>query len=143
MQLARQRVVEPRRWATVDDVMVSFIVPGPIAEGTWDSFIDAITTRRPSYCLLLCAGAASVDAAQRRRATDAFMRTRSAVVVLTDNRVTRGLAMTVAWLGAKVDAYCWNELAHALDRMQLTNDARERLYDIALEFHTAHRHLDH
>ena len=70
------------------------------------------------------------------------MRTRSTVVVLTDNRVTRGLAMTVAWLGAKLDAYPWSQLSHALDRMRLTEDARQRLYDIAREFHAEHRHLD-
>lgn len=70
------------------------------------------------------------------------MRTGSSVVVLTDNRVTRGLAMTVAWLGAKLDAYSWEELSDALERMQLTRDVRQRLYDIAQEFHTEHRHLD-
>ncbi|MEM9453129.1 MAG: hypothetical protein AAGF11_03060 [Myxococcota bacterium] len=123
-------------------MVVSFTIPGPIADGTWSAFVDAITTHRPMHCLLLCAGAARVDAAQRRLSTAAFMRTGSAVVVLTDNRVTRGLAMTMAWLGAKLDAYSWNELSYALDHMQLTEDVQQRLYDIALEFHTEHRHLD-
>jgi len=132
----------PHWWTSVDDVLVSFTIPGPIPDKTWDRFLDAIVTQRPSYCLVLCAGVANVDAAQRRRSTQAVMRTRSSVVVLTDNRLTRGLAMAVAWFGAKLDAFAWNRLSDALERMQISEDTRKRLYETALEFHAEFGHLD-
>lgn len=135
--------MEPHRWILVEDVMVSLTIPEPVPDGIWTGFVDAIATHRPSICLMLCAGAAGVDAAQRRRSIEAFMRTRCTVVVITDNRVTRGLAMTMAWLGAKLDAYSWSELSQVLDRMALADTTRQRLYDIARAFHREHRHLDH
>ena len=70
------------------------------------------------------------------------MRAGAPVVVITDNRVTRGLAMTVAWLGAKLDAHPWAELSLALDRLRLRDGLRKQLHDIALEFHGEFRHLD-
>ncbi|MCA9707062.1 MAG: hypothetical protein KDK70_14505 [Myxococcales bacterium] len=135
-------MTEPHRWTEIDDVMVSFTIPGPITDRRWDAFVDTIVARRPASCLLLCAGAANVDAAQRRRSTTAFMRTGSSVVVLTDNRVTRGLAMTMAWLGAKLDAHPWSDLSHALGRLRLADGTRRHLYEIAREFHHEHQHLD-
>ena len=65
LAVRRQGVTEPHRWTEIDDVMVSFTIPGPITDRRWDAFVDTIVARRPASCLLLCAGAANVDAAQK------------------------------------------------------------------------------
>src|SRR4029078_1357689 len=94
-------------------------IPGRIPDPVWDAFLDAIKLQRPRYCLVLCLGRVEGDAAQRRRSTLTVMRTRTTVVVLTDNRMTRGLAMAVAWFGAKLDAYPWIELEHAVGGLEI------------------------
>lgn len=126
---------EPHRWKTIDDVIVSFTIPGRISDAVWDAFLADITAGRPKYCLVLCLGRVEVDAAQRRRSTHAVMRTRTAVVVLTDNRMTRGLAMAVAWFGAKLDAHPWSELAQAIDGLEVAPATRQQLLREAQRFH--------
>lgn len=126
----------------MDDVIVSFTIPGRIHDELWDAFVADIMTQRPRYCVLLCLGRVEVDAAQRRRSTHAFVRTRSSVIVVTDNRMTRGLVMTVAWLGAKLDAFTWPELPRALDGLEIAEGMRMRLLHDAQTFHAALSHID-
>lgn len=133
---------EPHRWKTVDDVLVSFMIPGCMPDAVWDGFLAHIMAQRPRYCLLLCLGRVEVDAAQRRRTTHAVMRTRTAVVVLTDNRMTRDLAMAMAWFGAKLDAYAWAELEPAIGGLDVLASTRERLLHEAGRFHAALGHID-
>lgn len=133
---------EPHRWKTIDEVIVSFTIPGHVPDEVWDGFLADITTQRPKYCLVLCMGKVQVDAAQRRRSTQAVMRTRTAVVVVTDNRMTRGLAMAVAWFGAKLDAFAWTELPLALDGLDIANATRQQLLQEARRFHAAFGHID-
>lgn len=133
---------EPHRWKAIDDVLVSFMIPGRMPDAVWDGFLAHIMAQRPRYCLLLCLGRVEVDAAQRRRTTHAVMRTRTAVVVLTDNRMTRDLAMAMAWFGAKLDAYAWAELEPAIRGLDVLASTRELLVHEAQRFHAALGHID-
>jgi hypothetical protein len=135
-------VEEPHRWKTIDDVIVSFTIPGRIADHVWDAYLDAIVVQRPKYCLVLCLGRVEVDAAQRRRSTQTVMRTRTAVVVLTDNRLTRGLATAVAWFGAKLDTYGWAELERVVGRFEIDAATRQRLVQEANGFHAELGYID-
>lgn len=132
----------PHRWRWVDGVLTSVTLPGTVSEETWRSYLDVLAERRPRHCLLLSVGAVTIDAAQRRRFTHAAMRARSSAVVLTDNRVTRGWAMAVAWFGAKLDAYAWQDLPRAIDSLDVGGETRQRLYQTALSFHEAEAHLE-
>ncbi|MEM7154775.1 MAG: hypothetical protein AAF799_18135 [Myxococcota bacterium] len=132
----------PHRWRLVDGVLASLTLPGTVPEQTWRSYLDVLAERRPKHCLLLSVGAVTIDAGQRRRFTNAAMRARSASVVLTDNRITRGWAMAVAWFGAKLDAYAWQDLPQALDSLEVGGATRRRLYETALSFHEAESHLE-
>ena len=87
---------------------------------------------------MLCAGAISLDVAQRRRLTHAVMRVRSSVVVLTDDRVTGRIARAVAWFGAKLDTYAWGELPSALAGLEVDEGTRRRLHEVAWGFHQQH-----
>jgi hypothetical protein len=135
-------VNEPHRWKIIDDVIVSFTIPGHIPDAVWDGFLDEIVERRPKYCLVLCVGKVEVDAAQRRRSTQTVMRTRTAVVVITDNRMTRGLAMAVAWFGAKLDAFVWSELSQVVDGFDIASGTRQQLLQEAGRFHELFGHID-
>lgn len=133
---------ESHRWTIIDEVIVSFTVPGRISDALWDTFLDEITARRPKHCLVLCIGPVEVDAVQRRLSTQAVMRTRTSVVVVTDNRVTKGLAMAVAWFGAKLDAYAWTDLERALDRFEIAATTRQQLLEEARRFYGEHGYID-
>lgn len=133
---------EPHRWKTIDDVIVSCTIPGRIPDPVWDAFLADIASKRPKYCLVLCLGRVEVDAAQRRRSTQTVMRTRTAVVVITDNRMTRGLAMAVAWFGAKLDVHAWPELERAIEGMDVAPSTRPQLLEEARRFHGSLGHID-
>jgi hypothetical protein len=135
-------VDEPHRWKTIDDVIVSCTIPGRIPDAVWDAFLAEIAAKRPKHCLVLCLGRVEVDAAQRRRSTQTVMRTRTAVVVITDNRMTRGLAMAVAWFGAKLDVHAWPELERALAGMDVAPSTREQLREEARRFHASLGDID-
>jgi hypothetical protein len=135
-------VDEPHRWKTIDDVIVSFTIPGRIPDPIWDAFLEAIMSQRPRYCLVLCLGRVEVDSAQRRRSTLTVMRTRTEVVVLSDNRMTRGLAMAVAWFGAKLDVYPWHSLERAVGGLEVDDATRRELLHEARRFHAELGHID-
>jgi hypothetical protein len=135
-------VEEPHRWKTIDDVIVSFTIPGRIPDAAWDAFLDDIVRQRPRYCLVLCLGRVEVDAAQRRRSTQAVMRTRTQVLVITDNRMTRGLAMAVAWFGAKLDAHPWSHVDAAVRGLDLSAETRERLLQETRGFYETLGYID-
>ena len=133
---------EPHRWKTIDDVIVSCTVPGRIPDSVWDAFLADIASKRPKHCLVLCLGRVEVDAAQRRRSTLTVMRARTEVVVLSDNRMTRGLAMAVAWFGAKLDVHAWPELERAIEEMDVAPSTRQQLLEEARRFHGSLGHID-
>lgn len=133
---------EPHRWKTIDDVIVSFTTPGRISDAVWDAFLADISAERPKYCIVLCLGPVEVDAAQRRRSTQAVMRTHTTVMVVTDNRMTRGLAMAVAWFGAKLDAYAWSELERIIGGLDVAAATREQLLHEARRFHAGFGYID-
>ncbi len=64
------------------------------------------------------------------------------MLLVTNNRVTRGWAMAVAWFGAKLDVRSWHELARAVDMLEMEPQMRQRLYRDALRFRDERRDLD-
>ncbi len=134
--------LESHRWKVIDDVLVSFTIPGPIHDHCWDRFLADIDGKRPRYCLTLCIGAVQVAAAQRLRSTRVLLRAKSRVAVVTNNRMTRGLAMGVAWFGAPLDGYSWPELEQALATFDVGPATRVRLRDEAMAFRRKYPALD-
>ena len=130
------------RWMLLDEVIVSFTIPGDIADETWEAFLDDLATRRPRAWVALSVGKVVVDAAQRRRLTLTVVHARCRVLVVTDNRTTRGLSIGVAWLGATLDAVSWQELEPALEGLALAEGTHRRLLHEAREFHAAFGYLD-
>jgi hypothetical protein len=133
---------DPHRWAVIDNVIISYTIPGPIPDEAWNGFLESIETHRPQYCLVLCTGAVHVDAGQRGRSAATVARTGSHVLVVTDNRVTRALAIAVSWFGAQLDAFAWRDVGRALDSLVIASGTRQRLEQAALNFHADHGHLD-
>ncbi|MCH9686681.1 MAG: hypothetical protein K0V04_34935 [Deltaproteobacteria bacterium] len=134
---------EAHRWKQIGPVLVSFTVPGPIHDRRWDRFLADIERIQPRYCLTLCLGRVQVAAGQRLRSTRTLMRTGSRVAVLTNDRMTRGLAMGVAWFGAPLDGYSWDELDLALGRFDIDAALRDRLREEAQVFREHYARYDH
>lgn len=132
----------PHHFISGGELLVSMTTPGVIADEVWAGYLHAVAEDKPRHCVMLCMGPIAADAGQRRRFTQAVMRARSSVLVVTDNRVTRGWAMAVAWFGAKLDVRSWHELARAVDMLEIEPQVRQRLYRDALRFHDERRDLD-
>ncbi|MCH9687494.1 MAG: hypothetical protein K0V04_39030 [Deltaproteobacteria bacterium] len=133
---------EAHSWQAIDDVIISFTIPGTIPQDRWNAFVRDIIDIRPRHCLVLCIGDVQVDALMRRRSTDAVLRSRSSVTVVTNSRMTRGLATAVSWFGAKLDAYAWTEVDRAVDGLGVSKGTAARLLDQAKAFQRTCKHLD-
>lgn len=130
------------RWELVDDVLVWSTTPGPIPDDVWQAFLDEVSRLRPRQCVGLCAGAINIDVVQRRRLTEALVRSDSSVLLLADDRVTVRLVGAVGWFGARLEARPWRELAPALAALELPDPTRFRVLEAARAFHARHAHLD-
>lgn len=130
----RSNPANPHQWSLVGNVLLSRSQPGTMPDASWTPYVQAIHDHQPRYCLMLCSGTVEVDAAQRRRFTQAIIGVTVSAVVLTDDRVTRGWAMSVAWFGADVEVHSWRDLPQVVDALRVDGPTRSRLHDEALRF---------
>lgn len=130
------------RWEFIDGVLVWSTTPGPIRDDVWQAFLDEVSRLRPRQCVGLCAGAINIDVVQRRRLTEALVRSDTSVLLLADDRVTVRLVGAVGWFGARLDARPWRELVPALAGLALPDPTRFRVLEAARAFHARHAHLD-
>ncbi len=121
-------------WQAIDDVIISFTLAGPISHDRWEAFVQDIIDIRPRHCLVLCIGDVQVDAVMRRRSTEAVLRSRSAVTVVTNSRITRGLATAVSWFGPKLTAFAWRDLGRAISSLEAAPGTASRLLDQSRAF---------
>ncbi len=136
-----QPSVSPHRWKVIDDVLLSFSVPGEIADSTWSDFVSDIVSFRPRHCVMLCIGLISIDANMRRRSTNAMLRSHAMATVLTDHRVTRSLTATTAWFGARIEIYPWVDLPVAIERLHVARGTAQRVLEDARQFYSEqHQH---
>jgi hypothetical protein len=59
------------------------------------------------------------------------------VIVVTDDRMVRGLVTAVSWMGAQVDAYSWKEIEKAVQRLSVSTITATICLDEANRFRSA------
>ena len=128
---------QPHRWTLVGDVLVSFSLPGVIPDKVWDDFVKDLGRQRIVGCLVLCIGAVDVNSIQRKTAGDAVLQRKLPVVVVTDDRVVRGLVTAVGWLGVQIDSFSWSQLDGAVNKLRVSPATSSRCVEEALRFKAA------
>ncbi|EDM81729.1 hypothetical protein PPSIR1_04663 [Plesiocystis pacifica SIR-1] len=123
------------QWDIIGKVVVARTSPGPIDDAVWMAYVKDIEDNDLEYGLALTKGALDISALQRKAVADAMNKGGLAGVVVTDERLVRGLVTAVSWLGLKVSAFSWDELDGAIDALKTASAAeRDQIKRIAQVF---------
>jgi hypothetical protein len=74
-----------------------------------------------------------ITATQRKAAADVMTAKSLNSVVVTSNRLTRGILTALSWLGAKVKGFNWDTLESALELID-DPSVRNSVRELAVEF---------
>src|SRR5690242_17139423 len=97
----------PHKWFILADVVVSFTLPGAVHDDDWMPFVNAIRNEPVTRYLGTAIGVIDVTSVQRKLISTELSRKRIPVAAVTDERVIRGIATAVSWLGVDIKAFAW------------------------------------
>jgi hypothetical protein len=122
------------RWAIVDDAMVFCISAGEWADADFDRWLGELEQAKQVTRMVAAAtGNVSVSGLQRKRAAEVFKARRTAVTVVTDSKIVRGIATAMSWLGTNIlGSTSWRESGEAARKLGYDDAACARL-NAALE----------
>lgn len=128
---------EVHSWRIFEDKwLVSYTRPGPISDKVWDAFVQAIdnaphlrVTVGVSY------GSVEVNSVQRKKTADALKRKNVQTVVITDDRLTRGIVTAISWLGANLKAFSWADIDKAVAAIEAPPKVSRDILDSIREFY--------
>ncbi len=103
----------PHTWVIAGDLIISLTQEGPIPNEIWDQFVDDVLKSSTRRMLGIGLGAISVNSIQRRRLVQAMHDKRVGAVLASS--VARGIATALGWLGLKIRAFDWGNLADAFE----------------------------
>ncbi len=125
-------------WEIVDDVMVTRTIPGPLSDELYvDGFVgDLRRADAVRVIFSVSTGATSLTATQRKAAAEVMRQNDLGAVVLTDNRLVRGIITAVSWLGANANAFPWTDqgIEKAVAATNASQATQQRLREIATAF---------
>lgn len=117
------------RWA------ISFAFPGTVLDRDWDDFIQALErAENLEFAIGVSLGTVTINSVQRKKAADILKKRGAFAVVITDDRLTRGIATAVSWFGVNVKAFAWNDIDGALKAVKAPADVEERMKKSILAF---------
>jgi hypothetical protein len=126
----------PHQWTSVGEVLISFTVPGSIGTATWDAYVKELN--KCSRYLSLCIGAVNVTSHQRKLAADALVKRKVPVVVVADDRITRGMVTAVSWLGVNIKSFSWEEIRPAVKHLGVPAWLEDRCVEVSFQYRKAH-----
>jgi hypothetical protein len=108
--------------------LISLSRPGVVTDREWDDFLDAIR-RSPDlkYVIGVSLGTVTLNSVLRKKAADLLKERGIFAVVITDDKMVRGVATAVSWVGAKVKAFSWEDIDAALEFVGASPDAMARM----------------
>lgn len=121
-------------WQRVGSVLITFTVTGWIDDSVFDAYLKALADPEVRLVLSVAEGSNSLTATQRRSAADLLKTRKMPAIVVTDDRVTRGILTAISWLGANVSGYSWTSLKDAIERTGESPENQQQLYDLAMAF---------
>jgi hypothetical protein len=113
----------PHTWVVAGDLVISLTQEGVIPDDIWDRFVEDIQRKTTTKMLGIGIGAISVNSRQRRKLVAAMHDKRVAAVL--GSSVARGIATALSWMGLKIRAFAWKDLAGSfeyLDSSRVTID---------------------
>jgi hypothetical protein len=124
-------------WVVVSDVMVSVATAGIMPQDAWDRMIIELKTRPIKKILATSLGTTDVDSLKRKVGTEVVKSKGIQVVIVTDDRLVRGLVTAASWLGANITSFSWSEMKQAVQYLQVPGHLEEQIHDAALKLRKA------
>lgn len=106
----------PHAWVVVGDMVISATQEGIVPDEIWVPFIADLGAPTTKRVLGLAVGSITIISQQRRTAAQAMHDKRVAAVV--GSSVARGVATALGWMGLKLRAFDWDDVAGALDYLE-------------------------
>lgn len=107
----------PHTWVVVGDLVISLTQEGTIPDHVWDRFVADAGRDEVKRMLGLGFGVISVNGRQRRSLVLA-MRDNERRAGVLGSSVARGIATALSWMGTKIRAYPWTDVAGAFDYLE-------------------------
>jgi len=126
-------------WTLVDDVMVSFALPGVISDESYGRWIKDFSTKKFSKYLVTTVGIVQLTSVQRKGVAEVLRRRTVHAVVLTDEMLVRGLVTAISWMGVDMKAFPWSEMKAAIKHLQVAPVVEERLLEVVLRLKSGGR----
>lgn len=111
------------RWAIVDHVLIVLSGTGSVPDDQWQGMHAAMNEEAVRVYLGVSVGSVHLTRAQRQEGAETVKRRKLLAVVVTDERLVRGVVTAVRWLGADVNAFPLDELDQALEFVNLGPEA--------------------
>lgn len=111
----RGAVIAPHTFMVHGDLVVSFTLPGRMADEPWHRFVTALRTNPVKYYLHAQVGAVETSAVQRTQLSSVVTAKGITTAFVTDDALSRGIATAASWLGARTKTFNWPDLRKGLE----------------------------
>lgn len=111
----------------VGDVLVSFATDGRVPDENMDAMLEDLRSKPITKFLGTDTGGVEVTSVQRASGAEIVREKGIFVVIVTDDRLMRGVATALSWLGANIKSYSWAKLDDAIEQLDLTEEAAKEI----------------
>jgi hypothetical protein len=101
------------QWMHVGGVVAAYTSEGLMPVEPWEQMIRDLQTLPIRGYLGTSEAAVQVTSTQRKMGVDAMGNRNLPTAIVTESKVVIGLVTTASWLGAKIRAFAWKDLAAA------------------------------
>lgn len=89
--------------------------PGTLSAADFELICESASEPGVKTVLGLDAGPNEITSVQRKRIADIARDRGLFVIIVTNERMTRGIVTALSWLGANVKAFSWDDIQRAVD----------------------------
>ncbi|MEZ4294980.1 MAG: hypothetical protein R3B70_08375 [Polyangiaceae bacterium] len=110
--------------------MISFVSQGKLRDEEWSMLVRDIQGKPITRYLNLSIGSVEVNSLQRKAMIDVLNARKISVIVVSDDRIVRGLVTAAHWLGVDVQAFGWEDLNKAVEKLRIPSPVIPRVLEL-------------
>lgn len=129
MKPARYAIHEHR---VVGEVLISFATDGRMSDESMNAMLNDMRTKPIKKFLGTDIGGVEVTSVQRAAGAELVREKGISVVVVTDERIMRGVVTALSWLGANIKSYSWTTLEDAVRHLGVNSSQEREIVDTVL-----------
>lgn len=115
------------KWTTVGPTMISCSTDGKMDDATWKAFAKDLESKGITKYIQGVIGMVDVSSLQRKLVVDILTAHKISAVIVTDDRLVRGMITAASWLGANIKGFAWAELKLAVEHIEEVGVTKDRI----------------